>query len=469
MNDALFRSIRNTFFLLFALFLLLLGRLAYVQLWQADDLAAHPLNRRGGETRLEERGRILDRNGQVLAESRRRGDGSWYRDYPYGAVAAHAVGYTHVRFGQSGAELRFTSELAGHLTSDRRWEGLLKAAQQGGALGNDVELTLDVRLQEAAYEALGERRGSVVLLDVQSGEVLALVSRPSYNPNRLDEQWATLHKQAEAPLLNRALQGLYPPGSTFKTVTAYEALTAGKASAGSTFQCDGRLRIGTDYELTEANGKAHGKVSLRQAMAESCNITFASLALSLGPEGMRRALEHQGFTRSLGTEAEESMPHVPNFSKLTAGELAQTGIGQGDLLVTPLRMAVLAAGYANQGLLPEPRLLHQVTARNGLPLSFASSKVWLALEERAAAEEVRRMMLLTVQEGTGTAASVAGLTVGGKTGTAENPHGKPHAWFIGFAQEGKRQVAIAVIVENSGGGGTIAAPIARQVFRAAFR
>ena len=184
---------------------------------------------------------------------------------------------------------------------------------------------------------------------------------------------------------------------------------------------------------------------------------------------MRQALEHQGFLRPLGGSLEENAPRTPNFSQLTPGELAQTGIGQGDLVVTPLRMAMLAAGYSNQGLLPQPRLLSQIIARNGLPLSFVTDKVWLTLEQRAAAEEVRRMMLLTVQDGTGGAAAVSGLVVGGKTGTAENPHGKPHAWFMGFAQEGKRTVAIAVIVENGGSGGAVAAPIARQVFRAAFR
>lgn len=468
-NDDLFRMIRNTFFFLFFLFLLLLGRLAYVQLFQADELSAHPLNRRGGETQLEERGRILDRHGEVLAESRRQDDGSWYRYYPYGAVTAHAVGYTHPRYGQSGAELQYTNELSGHMTSDRRWEGLLKAIQHGGALGNDVRLTMDARLQEAAYEALGNRRGSVVLLDAQSGEILVMLSRPAYNPNRLDAQWSSLQNQEETPLLNRAQYGQYPPGSIFKTVTAYEALASGKATANTTFQCDGHLRIGSDYEMTEANGKAHGKLTLRQAMAESCNVAFGSLALALGRDGMRQALEHQGFFRPLGSFLEENAPRTPNFSQLTPGELAQTGIGQGDLVVTPLRMAMLAAGYSNQGLLPQPRLLSQIIARNGLPLSFVTDKVWLTLEQRAAAEEVRRMMLLTVQDGTGGAAAVSGLVVGGKTGTAENPHGKPHAWFMGFAQEGKRTVAIAVIVENGGSGGAVAAPIARQVFRAAFR
>jgi peptidoglycan glycosyltransferase len=230
------------------------------------------------------------------------------------------------------------------------------------------------------------------------------------------------------------------------------------------FDCQGKLKIGPDYVLPEANFKAHGRVDLEEALAVSCNVTFGLISLELGRGQLAKTFDRYGFSRSVPEEIEETASRLPDFDKLSDGDIAQTGIGQGSLLVTPLRMAMLASAFANNGKIMTPYLVQQVTAPNGEVIKQYSASEWLNPVNTTNAGLIRDMMVNVVDDGTGIAAKISGMKVAGKTGTAENPHGAPHAWFIGFAPANQPKIAIAVVVENGGSGGAIAAPIARQLF-----
>ncbi|HWQ60865.1 MAG TPA: penicillin-binding transpeptidase domain-containing protein, partial [Negativicutes bacterium] len=268
---------------------------------------------------------------------------------------------------------------------------------------------------------------------------------------------------------NRAAQGLYPPGSTLKVLVAETALAEKITDLRKTYICEGSLKIGPDYVLGEANHRVHGKVDLEEALAVSCNVTFGRLALELGRSRMAKAFDRYGFARPLGGDIDEAASRLPDFSRLGDGDLAQTGIGQGSLLVTPLRMAMLATAFANKGVILRPFLVNRVTAPDGAVLKQFGSAEFVTAASPATAAEVNRMMRTVVNDGTGYAARIAGVKVAGKTGSAENPHGESHAWFIGFAPADDPVIAVAVIVENGGGGGDVAAPVARQLFLRALR
>jgi peptidoglycan glycosyltransferase len=303
----------------------------------------------------------------------------------------------------------------------------------------------------------------------KTGAVLAMVSRPSFDPNVLDTTWDNISHADNSPLLNRAAQGLYPPGSFIKVLVAEAALSERVVDTKQQFSCNGALKIAPDYTLPESNNTAHGKVNLQQALAVSCNVTFGQLALELGRTKMAKSFERYGLTKSIQGDIQEAANKMPDFARLSNGDLAQTGIGQGSLLVTPLRMAMLASTFANKGIMMKPYLVQKVIAPDGTVLQETKPTAWLSPADSKLASQIADMMVTVVDEGTGSAAAIRGIQVAGKTCTAENPHGESHAWFIGFAPAENPQVAVAVIVENAGSGGKIAAPLARQILLQALR
>lgn len=459
--------IRNTAYLLMAALLGLLIHLSYIQIYSADSLAENALNRRNmAAAQKIKPGRILDRNGEVLADSRQTKEG-FSRNYPYGAITAPVLGYSSLQRGSAGLESVWSQELLG-LNNPLSRLGPIGTLWQTGA-GNNVVLNLDARLQEAAYEALGSRKGAVVAMNPKTGAVLALVSRPSFSPAALDDDWASISTNPDSPLLNRATQGLYPPGSIIKVLVAETALREKKATPERLFECDGDLFVPPDYHLTEDKKRAHGKLTLSEALTVSCNVTFGSLALELGGKTMQDAFQRYGFTKELDAGVSTADSHLPDFPTLGRGDLAQSGIGQGAMLVTPLRMAMLAGVFANDGMMMLPRLVDRIESPDGQILRRFGPDVWLRPVESEQARLIRNMMVQVVAEGTGSAARFGGIKVAGKTGTAENSQGQPHAWFIGFAPADNPQIAIAVIVENGGGGGSVAAPIARRIMSMAIQ
>ncbi len=467
-NREIRTNIHRTALSLLGLLIILLIYVSYIQIFESSFLATHPLNRRTVEAaRKIEYGRILDRHGEKLAYSQPDGTGGYRRAYPYGEVFAHIVGYDSEKYGKTGIESTFTGDLSGISNPERRLGAVAHLLE--ATSGNNITLTLDANLQQTAYKALDKHRGAVVAISPRTGAILVMVSKPGFDPNEIDAEWKNVSQSADSPLLNRAVQGLYPPGSTIKVMVADAALTEKITDLKKTFNCEGSLKIGPDYVLTETNYHAHGKVDLEQALTVSCNITFGSLALDLGRNRMAKMFERYGFTRSTEEYLQENPSRLPNFSALSDGDLAQTGIGQGSLLVTPLRMAMLASSFANNGIIMKPFLVSQITNPDGAIVKRFLPEQWLVATSPQIANTVSEMMVNVVNEGTGNAARLSGISVAGKTGTAENPHGAAHAWFIGFAPADNPEIAIAVIVENGGSGGEIAAPIARQVLAQALR
>lgn len=444
---------------LLACFGILFCYLVYIQVVQADELNANPLNRRGASMDIT-RGALLDCRGERLAFSDAPGE----RRYPFGAAMAPVTGYVGEALGSSGLENALGDELSGQ---SRLLRGLGPVSQLlQSDRGSDVRLTVDARVQQAAYDALGGRRGAVVVLDAATGGVLAMVSTPAVDPSLVEEQWAELSRREDSPLLNRAVNGLYPPGSTIKVLIADAALDEKVTDLHETFDCGGRLQIGDTY-IGESHGAVHGRVNLRDALICSCNFTFGTLAMRMHGSGLEDAFKRFGFadTLSASGEIQESRPHLPRFDGLGDGDTAQIGIGQGELLVTPLRMAMLAGAYANGGRMMTPYMVDEVISPQGAVIGKASPSEWRDVTTEQRAAMLNGFMEDVVQYGTGAGAAVAGVRVTGKTGTAENAFGAEHGWFIGTAEVNGRAIAFAVIVEN-GGSSSVAAPVARRIILA---
>ncbi|MGI6092788.1 MAG: cell division protein FtsI [Veillonellaceae bacterium] len=461
-------SIRRVAFSIIFLLLLLFVHVSYIQTFQSNALATHALNRRNIEAAHKvEQGQILDRNNNKLALSVPDDDGVYNRQYPYGAITSHVIGYSSIEYGKSGLESRYTSYLTGSGNPERNLGPI--AHLWDTKKGNNLVTTLDADLQEIAYKALGNRRGAVVALSPRTGEIIIMASKPGFDPNNIEKDWQTISQSDDSPLLNRSVQGLYPPGSIIKVMIAEAALTEKTVKLNNIYSCEGALKIGPDYTLYESNSVAHGKVDLEDALAVSCNVTFGKLALQLGSKKMEKTFARYGYSQNVDDVLAESSCHIPDFRKLSDGDIAQAGIGQGSLLVTPLRMAMLASCFANSGTMMKPYLISKIISPDGAIIEQTSPQEWLRPVSPEVANEIRKMMISVVNNGTGNSAKISGLPVAGKTGTAENPSGSPHAWFIGFAPADDPQIAIAVIVENGGSGGQVAAPIARSIFQRALR
>jgi len=445
-------------------FLALVLYLTYVQAVAGERLYLNPLNPRLAAVEQQtERGSIFDRAGRILARTVTTGD-QLRREYPYGGAAAPVVGYVSGRLGSTGLEASRDGDLLG-LGGWQRYlnEGLRLAGKQ--ARGNDLHLTLDADLQRLATDSLAGRKGAVVALDPRSGAVLALASSPIFDPNRLEEEWSWINDPAAgSPLLNRALQGLYPPGSVMKLVTATAALEQDPAVLQRQFYCPGYLEV-QGWKLTCP--RAHGHLDFQEAMMYSCNVTFATLALEAGAAKFKATADLYGFNKPLDFDLPVKVSQVP--AHLDANGLAESSIGQGAVLVTPLEMALVTAAVANRGIMMQPYLVARVTSPGGKTLWQAQPRPLQVVTGAAVAEEIKNAMVATVQGGTATAVALPGIQVAAKTGSAQNPRGLAHAWLVAMAPADNPSIAVAVVVENAGAGGVAAAPIAREIMAAALR
>jgi len=408
------------------------------------------------------RGSILDRDGNTLAETAR--DGS--RQY-YDASTAHLVGYLDPRYGSQGIELAFNEVLSG--TAPSGWEGAFRAEfDRSRPVGNDVVLTIDPGVQAAAAGALGARSGAVVAIDPRNGEVLAMVSVPTYDPGALATSGDDLFSDPASPLLNRATQGLYPPGSTFKTVTASGILERGIAKPDTVVTCPGEIVIDGFPISCRNTAQGVGTYPFKQAFTFSVNAIFAQLGVKLGWTGLTDIARRFGFDSRppFTLETAESQIHGPD-ADLTTVLLATTAFGQGELLATPFQMAEVAAVIANGGELVQPHLALREES-DGKSLGNLERATTRRVISAELAATMRDFMVSVVANGQASGVNIPGVTVGGKTGTAEAGDGTSHAWFIAFAPANDPKVAVAVVVEHGGQGGSVAAPIAGQVIRAAL-
>ena len=476
--------IRRLSLLVAFLFCTLFIASSWIQFVQADELREKPGNRR---TLLasysQERGAILV-GGEAIAQSEPTDDELQYqRTYPKGKLYSHLTGYYSFLYGAGGG---LESAENGLLTGQsdqlfyRRLGDLLTGKQPTGV---NLELTIDPRAQQAAQESLGSQRGSVVALDPKTGAILAMVSHPQYDPNMLanhdtdtvQEAWADLNADPGRPMINRAITGdLYPPGSVFKIVTAAAALSSGRFDANSALPGPAELDLPetTAGLVNDWGGQCgDGTVDLVEAMQDSCNTAFGWLGMQLGGQTIREEAARFGFGQQLSVPMAVTPSSVP--TQMNRPQEAQAAIGQYDVRVTPLQVAMVSAAVANEGSLMQPFLVKQTRGADLEVIDDTSPRELGRPVSKDIAAALTTMMEAVVREGTGTRAQISGMSVAGKSGTAEHSEGRaPHAWFTAFAPVSDPEVAVAVVVENGGdagmsaGGGRVAAPIARDVMKA---
>ena len=465
------RPLRHVAFFVALLFVVLAGSTTYYQVIAADQLNADPRNRR---TVLDEFGR--DRGpivvkGEAVAESQKSGDAYGYlRKYPQGKLYSAATGFYSVTYGFSGIERAENDTLSG--SSDALFYQRVSSILSGSAPeGASVSLTLDPAV----------KKGAAVALDPTTGKILGLVTSPSYDPNALSSHdpaavqkaWKAMGSDPDRPLTNRAIGGnLYPPGSTFKLIVAAAALEAGGYTKDSSVAGPGtyKLPLSSSVMNNHAGGGTapcgpNDASTLQQALEQSCNTTFAILGGKLGASSLQTTASEFGFGAKLAIP--QSVTPSTMGTDLNAPQLAMASIGQYEDKVTPLQMAMVAAGIDNDGAVMQPQLIDSVRTSTLKELrAFSAKKLGQPLSAANAAQ-MRQMMQGVVTNGTGTSAQIPGAEVGGKTGTAEWASGKPpHAWFVGYANKGSKKIAVAVVVEQGGYGGDAAAPIARTMMEA---
>ncbi|MDP9351997.1 MAG: penicillin-binding protein 2 [Chloroflexota bacterium] len=462
-------------------FIMLSMQLLRHQFIIASEIASHPRNVRNltAEARTQ-RGRVFDRNGAELAGRMIARNGIVQRTYPEPS-AGYIVGYHSPElFGTAGLERVYDDYLSGERGDplERTRSSVLHRPPRG----NDLHLTLDVQLQRLGQELLGNRRGAIVALEPRTGSVLAMVSNPSYDPARLvrdrsqpfeEEQariqtaWEEFNEEGAARLVNRAIQGLYPPGSTFKTVTAAGALDAGVAEPDDVYEDTGRFSVG-GFIINDPNRPDEDKTrwTFTEGYQYSLNAVFAQVGLDLGSAGMREYARRFYFEREIPFDlsvTESQVATDPGFLSDPAA-LASTAIGQGQILATPLQVALTTATIANQGSPPRPYLVSKITTPSGRAVLEQGPEALDRVISPEVAKEMTAIMVTTVAEGSGRRAQVKGVEVAGKTGTAQlGGELDPHAWFTAFAPAEEPQIAVAVLVENAGEGSEVAAPLAGQL------
>lgn len=448
--------------LLLALLIILIFYLSYIHLQKGPELLTHPQNIRHLENMAGiHRGSIFDRKGNVLAETNWVGDTA-VRVYPRGRETAHLVGYTSVRYGSTGLESTYRMQLLG-LDDQSRFINIIRQATGEREQGQDLVLTLDMALQQSAVNLLGNRSGAVVILDPRTGAVLVAATAPSFDPNQLEEQWAKVQNDPKSPLINRAFQGAYPPGSVMKLITAAGALK--HDNKDQVYNCPGYLLV-DGFNLPD---QVHGKVNLTEALVVSCNTAFGQMGLDMGWKTFKETSRGFGFQQTFGLGVDMRPSTMTRDDDKSKAELASVAIGQGKLLVSPLHMALVAGAYAHGGTMMQPYLVQEIRNQQGKTVNYHKPSVLHQSIDMESANLIREAMIAAVDRGTGRPAGISGIKVAGKTGTAENPHGAPHAWFVGFAPAYEPRVVVAVIVENGGSGGAVAAPMARQLIIEALR
>ncbi|NBQ22979.1 MAG: penicillin-binding protein 2 [Verrucomicrobia bacterium] len=478
-----------------------LGILAYQATWQLGGFLRPQFvsfmqkhDRRVFNPALHiQRGNILDRRGRLLAENHQ--DGAHIgRRYSLGAAAAHLVGYFHPSYGIHALESAANPMLSGlEDFSVEGWQSVHRQLITREKLpqGKDLRMTLDGSLQQAIYQQMaGQRydseagalagkplRGAAVVLDIRDGSILSACSTPSFDPNHLKE---TLGNKAApgSPLVNRALHGLYPPGSIFKVAIGSYYLDKHLLGANFplTMDCGPEYRtpdgkgiirdyVYYAYQSRGAKWPGFGRIDLAKAIEQSCNVYFATVGATIGKEGydwLRRLMRlDQPLTLYSGPsdQIQSARSRLPQVKQGDVFEMAMMGIGQGKLMVTPLHMAMITASIANDGILMSPRLTFAEPA----------SQLGRVMGESTALQ-MQGMMERVTQAGTARKAFDGCLIrSGGKTGSAENPNGAAHAWFVGFAPVQRPQLAVAILVENGGSGGAVAAPLARYALEQAMR
>lgn len=473
---ALANRLTRTVFLFTALFAVLIGNITYIQVIKASEYQDMPSNNHTiNKARYIKRGSIITADGLTLAESIQQADGTYARSYPNGNLAAHVVGYYSQQYGTMGIENTQNDTLTGSKDYSS-WQNALNSLAGISEPGNSVQLTIDSRIQRAAEQALAGRAGAIVALDPRSGAVLAWASAPTFDNTNIQAaiEAANASGGADTSMYDRATLALYTPGSTFKVLTLASALENGLATLDTTYDSPGRMEIG-GADVVSIGERGHGTISLAKAFALSSNTVFGQVADGLGAEKLVATARAFGYGQQLGLDFTTAASVMPNPEEMTEWELAWAGagqpVGQGHTpgpQATVMQNALMAATIANNGIAMNPYVVSQILAPDGTVLKTTRGRSLGQAVSSGTAAQVKQAMLDVVQNGTGSAAAIAGVKVAGKTGTAETNNANANSTFVGFAPYDTPTVAIAVVIEQNAKGEESAAAVGGQVLRAAL-
>ncbi len=453
------------------LFLGLIVYLTTINIYYNDEYVQSNYNQRNtlAESKIK-RGTIYDRNGTVLAYSELDENGKQKRIYPYQNLYSHVIGYSSSQYGKSLIEKQYNEDLLGN-NNFKQFFSLKRIFQKETTSGDNLTLTINHKLQQKAASLMKRYKGAVVAINPKTGEILAMVSMPDFNPSQdsLSQNWAKLNSDENSPFLTRATMGMYAPGSTYKIITA-AAILENNLQNKIVEDNEGKIHLG-DKDISNAGGSIYGQTDLKKGFVKSSNVYFAKMGSDINYT-IHKDLAQRFL---LGSKIPFNFPISKSkydTSKMGALDCAIFSIGQGKTLMTPLHLALVASSIANDGLMPKPYIVSKVTSGNSTISKTQPSTIANPVNA-VTANIIKDYMRDVVKSGTGTAAALYGYDVCGKTGTAENEmtttdQQKTHAWFVGFAPYDNPEIAVSVIMENAGFGGSVAAPVAREVMRTYF-
>lgn len=458
-------------YLFSAMFLALIAYMAYFQVKLSDEINKNPYNSKmDAQEQYVVRGSIYSADGEILAGTNVDENGDETRIYPEGSVFAHVVGYT--TNGKAGLESIYNNDL---MTSNQSIIDQVGSEKNNQKLqGNSLVLTLDSRMQEAASQALGAYRGAVVVMEPSTGKILAMLSKPDFDPNEIEEQWEILiSDDSQSPLLNRAMQGLYAPGSTFKILTALEYMREHPDDyMNYSYNCEG-VTSQDDVTIKCFDYEVHGYEDLQTSFQNSCNTSFANIGLQLDNDKFADLCEDFLFNQKLPTIMPYSSSQFVLNGKSSYGETMTTAIGQGNTLVSPFHMALITSTIANGGVMMYPYLVDRIENVDGVPVNETKPMQYKKLMTAQEASVLTDFMTSVVEGGTARSLSGLGFSVAGKTGSAEyevdgntgeEENFSTHSWFVGFSNVEDPDIVVSVIAEDGGTGSSAAVPIARQLF-----
>ncbi|MEE3392487.1 MAG: penicillin-binding transpeptidase domain-containing protein [Lachnospiraceae bacterium] len=460
------RYILLTTYIFTILFFVMAGFLVKFVYKDSPSIINNSYNKRDSQLeKYVKRGKIMSSDGLVLAETVRT-NGKSKRTYPQERLYAHVVGRTS--YGKAGLE---SAEAFPLLTSHINPVSRIIREFQGKKLpGDTVVSTLNSKVQKAAYDALGSYKGAAIAMDPNTGKILAMVSKPDFDPNNISSEWEELNSKSadDSALLNRATQGLYPPGSTFKLLTCLEYMRENNNYQNYSYDCKGS-DIFNGAAIRCFSGEVHGNVDLMSSVAESCNCSFANIGMKLDLKKFHKFVTNAGYNSALPVDFEYSKSRYEMKTGADSGEIVGTSIGQGKTMVTPLLNVMITSAIANNGIMMRPYLVDRVKSRDN---SYKRKTKPAAIKRIAGVKKVKALKsYMETAANTGTASLLASLSYpcAGKTGTAEfDSSGTSHAWFVGYAPADDPKIAVAVVVEGAGTGSTYAVPVARSMFAAAL-
>lgn len=448
------------------IFLCMILYFSYFQIFEGTEVINNTYNKRQDVFEsFTVRGKIITEKGDVLAETKVDSSGNETRVYNYGNVFSHAVGISIN--GKMGIELSQDYSLLG--SDVNVIEKVSNEFKGEKTLGNNVITTLDVELQKAAYNALGDNDGAIIAINPENGKVLAMVSKPDFDPNTVGENWEAITSDEEnSCLVNRATNGLYTPGSTFKIFTFLEYIRENSDYRNYLYNCQGSITVG-DNKVSCYNGIWHGDEDLFESFAHSCNSSFINIGMKLDMDKFSNTCNKLFFNKDLPTKLEYKPSSLELNGESDDFEIMQTVIGQGKTLVSPLHMAMIASAVANNGVLMQPYIVSKVTNHNGYEVKTYKPSEYGEIFNVDEVNLLTEAMGDVVKYGTGTRLKNDNYDVYGKTGTAEiNSGDDAHSWFVGFADDGNDKIAICVVMEEMPPGSTWAVPVAGEVFKTYF-